>query len=103
MHQTISGFAYQERLLLHYRIPADVEPSQRELAGETADGEPMVCHFSHLDLKHRLVPTRMLKQDISFVWAGMTFIAEIKNDSRRVIDYLLSPIKEVFSEAIRER
>ncbi|MBB5019322.1 hypothetical protein HNQ59_003060, partial [Chitinivorax tropicus] len=28
---------------------------------------------------------------------------EIKTDSRRVIDYLLSPIKEVFSEAIRER
>lgn len=35
--------------------------------------------------------------------AGMAVTAEIKTDSRRVIDYLLSPIKEVFSEAIRER
>ncbi|MEN7431174.1 HlyD family type I secretion periplasmic adaptor subunit [Chromobacterium sp. TRC.1.1.SA] len=35
--------------------------------------------------------------------AGMAVTAEIKTDSRRVIDYLLSPIKEVFSEAIKER
>ncbi|MFM5870719.1 HlyD family type I secretion periplasmic adaptor subunit [Aeromonas veronii] len=35
--------------------------------------------------------------------AGMAVTADIKTDSRRVIDYLLSPIKEVFSEAIRER
>nr|WP_284676571.1 HlyD family type I secretion periplasmic adaptor subunit [Vibrio sinus] len=35
--------------------------------------------------------------------SGMAVTADIKTDQRRVIDYLLSPIKEVFSEAIRER
>lgn len=35
--------------------------------------------------------------------AGMTVGAEIRTDRRRVVDYLLSPIKEVFSEAMRER
>lgn len=35
--------------------------------------------------------------------AGMTVSAEIKTGRRRVIDYLLSPIREVGSQAIRER
>jgi len=34
---------------------------------------------------------------------GMAVTAEIKTDERRVIDYLLSPIKEVASESFRER
>jgi len=34
---------------------------------------------------------------------GMTVTAEIKTDSRRVIDYLLSPLAKVGSEAMRER
>ena len=34
---------------------------------------------------------------------GMTVSAEIKTDSRRVIDYLLSPIAKVTSEAMKER
>jgi hemolysin D len=34
---------------------------------------------------------------------GMTVTAEIKTDSRRVIDYLLSPLAKVASEALRER
>lgn len=34
---------------------------------------------------------------------GMTVSAEIKTDSRRVIDYLLSPLAKVASEAFRER
>jgi hemolysin D len=34
---------------------------------------------------------------------GMTVSAEIKTDSRRVIDYLLSPIAKVTSEALKER
>ena len=34
---------------------------------------------------------------------GMTVLAEIKTDSRRVIDYLLSPLAKVGSEAMRER
>jgi hemolysin D len=37
------------------------------------------------------------------VQAGMAVTAEIKTDNRRVIDYLLSPIKEVVSEAFKER
>lgn len=34
---------------------------------------------------------------------GMAVTAEIKTDERRVIDYLLSPIKEVASESFKER
>lgn len=35
--------------------------------------------------------------------SGMTVSVEIKTDSRRVIDYLLSPLAKVGSEAFRER
>jgi hemolysin D len=35
--------------------------------------------------------------------AGMTVSAEIKTGSRRVIDYLLSPLAKATSEAMRER
>jgi hemolysin D len=35
--------------------------------------------------------------------SGMTVIVEIKTDSRRVIDYLLSPLAKMTSEAFRER
>jgi hemolysin D len=35
--------------------------------------------------------------------SGMTVTVEIKTDSRRVIDYLLSPLSRVASEAMRER
>ncbi|TPK58749.1 HlyD family type I secretion periplasmic adaptor subunit [Mesorhizobium sp. B2-4-19] len=35
--------------------------------------------------------------------SGMTVSVEIKTDSRRVIDYLLSPLAKVASEAFRER
>ena len=34
---------------------------------------------------------------------GMTVSAEIKTDSRRIVDYLLSPLAKVASEAMRER
>ena len=34
---------------------------------------------------------------------GMTVSVEIKTDSRRVIDYLLSPLAKVSSEAMKER
>jgi hemolysin D len=34
---------------------------------------------------------------------GMTVTAEIKTDSRRVIDYLVSPIAKIKSEAMKER
>ena len=34
---------------------------------------------------------------------GMTVTVEIKTDSRRVIDYLLSPLAKVGSEAMREK
>ena len=34
---------------------------------------------------------------------GMTGTVEIKTDSRRVIDYVLSPLAKIASEAARER
>jgi hemolysin D len=35
--------------------------------------------------------------------SGMTVSAEIKTDSRRVIDYLLSPLSKIGSESLTER
>ncbi|KLU14826.1 MULTISPECIES: HlyD family type I secretion periplasmic adaptor subunit [Xenorhabdus] len=37
------------------------------------------------------------------ITAGMSIVAEIKTDQRSVIDYLLSPIQEYQSEALREK
>ncbi|OTA18703.1 RTX toxin transporter RtxD [Xenorhabdus beddingii] len=37
------------------------------------------------------------------ITAGMSIVAEIKMDQRRVIDYLISPIREYQSEALREK
>ena len=34
---------------------------------------------------------------------GMTVTAEVKTESRRVIDYILSPLAKIASEAMRER
>ncbi|MEZ9745911.1 HlyD family type I secretion periplasmic adaptor subunit, partial [Vibrio splendidus] len=34
---------------------------------------------------------------------GMSVVAEIKTDKRRVIDYILSPIREYQAESLRER
>nr|WP_314264555.1 HlyD family type I secretion periplasmic adaptor subunit [uncultured Moellerella sp.] len=34
---------------------------------------------------------------------GLSIVAEIKTDQRRVIDYILSPVKEYMSEAMREK
>ena len=34
---------------------------------------------------------------------GMSVVAEVKTDRRRVIDYLLSPVREYQAEALRER
>ena len=34
---------------------------------------------------------------------GMTVTAEIKTESRRVIDYLFSPLAKIASEALREK
>jgi hemolysin D len=34
---------------------------------------------------------------------GMTVTVEIRTDSRRVIDYLLSPLAKIGSEALREK
>ncbi|MBT0328227.1 HlyD family secretion protein, partial [Vibrio campbellii] len=35
--------------------------------------------------------------------AGMSLNAEIKTGSRRIIEYLLSPLQQYQSEAMRER
>jgi hemolysin D len=34
---------------------------------------------------------------------GMTAVVDIKTESRRVIDYLLSPLSKTMSEAMTER
>lgn len=69
--------------------------------GAGAPGQPQVFVF----------PVRLaLERDVIDVYGrpaalrpGMTVTAEIKTDKRRVIDYLLSPLARIGSEAMRER
>ncbi|MBY0610991.1 MAG: HlyD family type I secretion periplasmic adaptor subunit [Beijerinckiaceae bacterium] len=44
-----------------------------------------------------------IDQAVVPITPGMTVVAEIKTDSRRVIDYLFSPLAKIGSEALRER
>jgi len=56
--------------------------------------------------KRRLVDAReMVLQAVpnDHLPPGMTVAVEIRTDSRRVIDYLLSPLAKIGSEALRER
>lgn len=69
--------------------------------GAGAPGQPQAFVF----------PVRLaLERDVIDVYGrpaplrpGMTVTAEIKTDKRRVIDYLLSPLARIGSEAMRER
>ena len=45
-----------------------------------------------IDIRHHTVDRR-----------AMTVTVEIRTDARRVIDYLLSPLAKMGSEALRER
>ncbi|MDC9593663.1 HlyD family type I secretion periplasmic adaptor subunit [Xenorhabdus sp. IM139775] len=101
------GFVYPGQ---HVTVKVDAFPYTRY---GTIDGELLsVSRDSTNDERLGLVfPAQIsLKQNNIMVdgkpveiTAGMSIVAEIKTDQRRVIDYLLSPIQEYQSEALREK
>lgn len=70
-------------------------------ATSTAQGQPQSFVFPvTISLQEKSMPVGNVSVPLS---PGMTVTAEIKTDSRRVIDYLLSPIAKITSEAMKER
>ncbi|WP_162814018.1 HlyD family type I secretion periplasmic adaptor subunit [Vibrio tetraodonis] len=79
----------------------------------TIDAELLsVSRDSTIDNEHGLVFPAQIRLDKSVIdiggqiielIPGMSVVAEIKTDKRRVIDYILSPIREYQAEALRER
>jgi hemolysin D len=71
------------------------------MSGTTAPGQPQSFVFPvTLTLDANVIQTDGAAVPLA---SGMTVSVEIKTDSRRVIDYLISPIAKVASEAMRER
>lgn len=64
-------------------------------------GQPQVFVFPvRLELEQTSVDVQGRRSQLL---PGMTVTAEIKTDQRRIIEYLLSPIAKITSEAMRER
>ncbi len=84
------------------RAMADVTaPNNNNPASNSAPGQPDSFVFP---VTVTLDQSTMRIGDVDIpLTSGMTVSAEIKTDSRRVIDYLLSPLSKVGSEALRER
>lgn len=81
---------------------AEADPARTKLAGKRSGADrlqnlvyPVTLRPSRLslDVDGAQVPLR----------AGMALTVEIKTGERRLIDYVLSPIQQVHSEAMRER
>jgi hemolysin D len=93
-----SAIAEQDakRSLANATATANVAP-----AAPTAPGQPESFVFP---VTVALDETAMkIDQAIIPLTPGMTATVEIKTDSRRVIDYLLSPLAKIGSEALKER
>lgn len=71
-------------------VSADAVPDEKRGALYAAT---LTLGVKHLSVDGRSVPLA----------PGMNLSAEIKTGKRRVIDYLLSPVREVASESLRER
>ena len=115
----VDAFPFTRFGVLHGKVEkiaaeaVDETAAKRELADATSAGSPGVApsasapgqaqsfvfpvtislDASTIDIDGRPTPLA----------PGMTVTAEIRTDSRRVIDYLLSPLARVASEAMRER
>jgi hemolysin D len=92
-------------------IPADT--ANRELVDQTKTGNqaekrltPMAERLTDLVFEAKLRPSasavNVNKKDLQLS-PGMTVTVEIKTASRRIIDYLFSPLVEVVSKAMKER
>ncbi|EYU16357.1 HlyD family type I secretion periplasmic adaptor subunit [Photorhabdus aegyptia] len=66
----------------------------------TTDEQLGLVFPAQISLKSNNIVIDNTRVDIT---PGMSIVAEIKTDQRRVIDYLLSPIREYQSEALREK
>jgi hemolysin D len=85
-----------KRALANATATANIAPE-----APTAPGQPQSFVFP---VTVSLDETAMKVDNASLpLTPGMTVAVEIKTDSRRVIDYLLSPLAKVASEAARER
>jgi hemolysin D len=85
-----------KRALANVTSPGNAAPSQT-----SAPGQPESFVFP---VVIELTDATMRIADVDMpLNPGMTVTAEIKTDSRRVIDYLLSPLSKIGSEAMRER
>jgi hemolysin D len=96
----IAGQAVDEteakRALANLTSSANIAPSNASGPGQPESFVfPVTIELSQTSM--RIAETEMP------LTPGMTVTAEIKTDSRRVIDYLLSPLAKVASEAMRER
>ena len=85
-----------KRALADVTAPANTAPAQTSAPGQPESFVfPVTIELSDTSM-------RIADADIPLN-PGMTVMAEIKTDSRRVIDYLLSPLAKIGSEAMRER
>ena len=84
------------------RALANVTAPANSMSPQTsAPGQPESFVFPvTIELSQTSMKIDMVEMPLN---PGMTVTAEIKTDSRRVIDYLLSPLARVGSEAMRER
>ncbi len=88
--------AEAKRALANVTSPGNAAPSQTSGPGQPESFVfPVVIELT--DATMRIADVEMPLNP------GMTVTAEIKTDSRRVIDYLLSPLAKIGSEAMRER
>ena len=85
-----------KRALANVTSPANAAPAQT-----SGPGQPESFVFPvTIELTDSTIRIDDVKMPLN---PGMTVTAEIKTDSRRVIDYLLSPLAKIGSEAMRER
>jgi len=85
-----------KRALADVTTPANAAPPQT-----SAPGQPDSFVFP-VTIELTNASMRIADADMPLN-PGMTVTAEIKTDSRRVIEYLLSPLAKIGSEAMRER
>ena len=85
-----------KRALANVTSPANAAPPQTSAPGQPDSFVfPVTIELSETSMK--IADAQMPLNP------GMTVTAEIKTDSRRVIEYLLSPLAKIGSEAMRER
>ncbi len=113
----VDAFPFTRFGVLHAKVlkiapdAMDETDAKRALANATAIGANSPAPAAQGQLQSFVFPVLLSLDERSIkvensqfpLTQGMTVTAEIKTDSRRVIDYLLSPIAKIGSEAMKER